>query len=416
MTKTQARVQARRSFLRYLAGSPLFAAGALAPMRGILAAAEEESPSAAGSLDVIASIDDAINVFDFEAVARKKLPPAHYGYLATGTEDNVTLRANREGFKRFLLRVRRLIDVRDIDTSIELMGTRWNSPIVLAPTGSQKAFHSAGEAAVARAARETSSLQILSTVTTTSVEEVTRERDGPVWFQLYAGGDWDVTLALLKRAERAGCPVVAFTVDSQGGSNREVLKRFSKIDQRDCTLCHDRSTLQSRMRRKPMFDGLDLARRERATSRGMTWDLARRIQDATSMKLFIKGIVTAEDAALCVENGLDGIIVSNHGGRAEASGRSTIECLPEIVEAVQGRIPVIIDSGFRRGTDVFKALALGADAVAVGRPYLWGLASFGQEGVRAVLDMLRAELMMVMRQAGTPSIDKISNSHIMRAG
>ena len=134
------------------------------------------------------------------------------------------------------------------------------------------------------------------------------------------------------------------------------------------------------------------------------------------MKLFIKGIVTAEDAELCVENGLDGIIVSNHGGRAEASGRSTIESLPEIVKVVQGRIPVIIDSGFRRGTDVFKALALGADAVAIGRPYLWGLASFGQEGVRAVLDMLRAELMMVMRQAGTTSIDKISSSHILRSG
>ena len=134
------------------------------------------------------------------------------------------------------------------------------------------------------------------------------------------------------------------------------------------------------------------------------------------MKLFIKGIVTREDAELCVKHGLDGVIVSNHGGRAEASGRGTIECLPEIVEAVQGRIPVIIDGGFRRGTDVFKALALGADAVAIGRPYLWGLAAFGQEGVKAALDLLRAELEMVMRQAGTTSIDKISSSHILRSG
>ena len=296
------------------------------------------------------------------------------------------------------------------------MGTRWNSPIALAPTGNQKAFDSHGEAAVARAARETSSLQILSTVTTTSVEEVTRERGGPVWFQLYASEDWSITQALLKRAERAGCPVVAMTVDVQGGSNREMLKRFSRIDKRDCTLCHDRSTPQSRRRRKPMFDGLDLSKRSSGSSRGLTWDFARRVQDATSMKLFIKGIVTREDAEICVENGLDGIIVSNHGGRAEASGRSTIESLPEIVKAVQGRIPVIIDSGFRRGTDVFKALALGADAVAIGRPYLWGLASFGQEGVRAVLDLLRAELMMVMRQAGATSIDKISSSHILRSG
>ena len=409
------KVQARRTFLRYLAGSPLFASAAWGPMRGVLAAAEEDSYAVPKPGEVISSVDEAINVFDFEAVARKKLPPAHYGYLATGTEGNVTLRANREGFQRFQLRVRRLIDVRDVDTSIELLGTRWNSPIALAPTGNQKAFDSSGEAAVARAARETSSLQILSTVTTTSVEDVIRERGGPVWFQLYASEDWSITQALLKRAERAGCPVVALTVDTQGGSNREMLKRLSRIDKRDCTLCHDRSTIQGRLRRKPMFDGLDLSRRGRG-SRGMTWEFARRIQDATSMKLFIKGIVTAEDAALCVKHGLDGVIVSNHGGRAEASGRGTIECLPEIVQAVQGRIPVIIDGGFRRGTDVFKALALGADAVAIGRPYLWGLAAFGQEGVRAALDLLLAELTMVMRQAGATSIDKITSSHIVRSG
>ena len=259
-------------------------------------------------------------------------------------------------------------------------------------------------------------MQILSTVTTTSVEDVIRERGRPVWFQLYPGGNWNITKALVKRAEQAGCPVVALTVDLQGGSNREMLKRLSRIDKRDCTLCHDRSTIQSRLRSKPMFDGLDLSEQGRGSFAGMTWDFARRIQDATSMKLFIKGIVTAEDAALCVEHGLDGIIVSNHGGRAEASGRGTIECLPEIVKAVQGRIPVIIDSGFRRGTDVFKALALGASAVAVGRPYLWGLAAFGQEGVKAALDLLRAELEMVMRQAGTTSIDKISGGHISRSG
>ena len=149
MTKVQARIQARRTFLRYLAGSPLFASAALAPMRGVLAAAEAGSYSVPKPGELISSVDEAISVFDFEAVARKKLPPAHYGYLATGTEGNVTLRANREGFRRFQLRVRRLIDVRDADTSIELMGKRWNSPIVLAPAGNQKAFHSAGEAAVA---------------------------------------------------------------------------------------------------------------------------------------------------------------------------------------------------------------------------------------------------------------------------
>ena len=232
---------------------------------------------------------------------------------------------------------------------------------------------------MARAAAKTSSLQILSTVSTTSVEDVTRERGAPVWFQLYATNDWRITKAMLQRAERAGCPVVALTVDQLGGRNTETFKRLSKTDTRDCSVCHDWSSNQTRVRRKPMFDGLDVS--QARFSRGMTWDYLRRLKDATSMRLFIKGIVTAEDAELCVEHGVDGLIVSNHGGRVEASGRSTIECLEEIVNVVKDQMPVLIDSGFRRGTDVFKALALGADAVCIGRPYLWGLASFGQEGV-----------------------------------
>ncbi len=165
-----------------------------------------------------------------------------------------------------------------------------------------------------------------------------------------------------------------------------------------------------------MFRGLDLSKYGRLSPAGMTWELVRRIKDATSMKLLVKGIVTWEDAELCLEHGVDGLIVSNHGGRAEASGRSTIACLPEIVKVTNGRIPVMIDGGFRRGTDVFKALALGADAVCIGRPYLWGLAAFGQKGVQAVLNLMRAELITVMGQAGTTSIEKISRNHILHAG
>ena len=165
-----------------------------------------------------------------------------------------------------------------------------------------------------------------------------------------------------------------------------------------------------------MFRGLDLSQFGRPSPAGITWEFVRRLKDATSMKLLVKGIVTWEDAELCLEHAVDGLIVSNHGGRAEASGRSTIECLPEIVKVTNGRIPVMIDGGFRRGTDVFKALALGADAVCIGRPYLWGLAAFGQKGVQAVLDLLRAELMIVMRQAGTTSIDKIARNHILHMG
>ena len=393
---------ARRSFLRYIAASPLFASG-------IVAAPGPEQAHKIG--DIVASVDEAINVFDLHAVAREKLPPAHYGYLSTGTDDDSTIRANREGFKRYQLRVRRLVDVSNIDTSIELEGGKYATPIAICPTGNQKALHPEGEAAVARAANKTSSLMMLSTVATTSVEDVIQARGEPVWFQLYANGHFPISEAMLKRAERAGCPVVAWTVDMQGGSNRETLKRFSRIDKRDCSVCHDRSSPQTQNRRKPWFDGLDLSQSKSSSS--MDWDFVRRLKDTTSMKLYIKGIVTAQDTQLCLENGVDGIIVSNHGGRAESSGRSTIECLEEVVAAANGQIPVIIDSGFRRGTDVFKALALGADAIGVGRPFLWGLASFGEEGVQTALNLMLAELRMVMRQAGTTSIDKISPSYIL---
>ncbi len=388
-------IESRRGFLRFLASSPLLAY----PGLGF---GQESQP--------ITDPQDAINVFDFHQAAEATLPVAHYGYLATGTDDDGTVRANRDGFDKFQFRTRRLIDVSHIDTSIELMGTKWETPIVIAPTGSQKAFHPEGEIAVARAARAKGHLQILSTVTTTGVEEVAEARGAPIWYQLYPSSEWSITKRLLERAQGAGCPVVALTVDLQGGSNRETVERFKRRDDRQCDVCHAEGGYYDR---KSMFDGVDHSLIKNQSPRNMTWDFVNRLQDTTTMKVYIKGIVTGEDAALCVENGIASIVVSNHGGRAEASNRSTIECLPEIVDAVQGRIPVIIDGGFRRGTDIFKALALGADAIAIGRPYLWGLSAFGQPGVEAVLAILRAELEMVMRQTGATSIDKITRDYIV---
>ena len=177
----------------------------LPSLKGLLAAADESGQQALEIGEVISAVDEAINVFDFHAVAREKLHPAHYGYMATGTDSDETLRANREGFRQYQLRVRRLVDIRQIDTSVELLGTTWPSPIVLSPAGNQKMFHPLGEVAVARAAAKTSSLQILSTVSTTSIQDVTRERGAPVWFQLSANKDWRITNAMLQRAERAGC-------------------------------------------------------------------------------------------------------------------------------------------------------------------------------------------------------------------
>ncbi len=377
--------------------------------------------------EVISSPDQALNVLDFEPAARKALPPAHFGYLATGVDDDATVRANREGYSRIQIRARRLIDVEKIDMSVRLLGTTWSSPIVISPIGSEKAFHLEGEVAVARAARAKDHLQILSAVTTSSVEDVTAARDAPVWQQLYPTNVWDVARAIVKRSEAAGCPAIVLTVDLQEGSNRETLFRTQRMDKRECSACHPSSFsgyargkpgagsggFAQFVARKPMFDGLDLSKVTSHHSPNMNWDYVKRLRDTVTVKLLIKGIVTREDAQLAVEHGVDGLIVSNHGGRAEETLRPTIESLPEVLDGVAGRVPVIVDGGIRRGTDIFKALALGATAVGIGRPTAWGLAAFGQPGVETVLEILRRELRTIMRQAGTISVDKITRSYVI---
>jgi len=394
----------RRRLLAFLAASPLFAT--LAP----LVRAEPEADG------LIASPEQALDVFDFEAVARRELPPAHFGYIATGVDGDATLRANREGLERLVLRVRRLVDVRRVDTGVELFGQRWETPIVLAPAGSQAGFHPDAELGVARAAHARRHLQILSTVSSTGVEDVIAARQAPVWYQLYPTDQWSVARALVKRAEAAGCPVLVLTVDLQGGSNRLSLERAIRRDDRDCKACHEGDVFTSArayLERKPMFRGLDLSAVTTIEPQDMTWAFVKRLKDTTAMPLVVKGIVTREDAELAVEHGVDAVVVSNHGGRAEDSGRATIDSLPEVVAGAAGRIPVLVDGGFRRGSDVFKALALGATAVGIGRPYLWGLAAFGQAGVEAVLEILRRELETIMRQAGTLSIREIDASYVV---
>jgi isopentenyl diphosphate isomerase/L-lactate dehydrogenase-like FMN-dependent dehydrogenase len=364
---------------------------------------------------IITSPGQALDVFDFERVARAKLPPAHFGYLATGVDGDETLHANRAGFANYAVRVRRLVDISRIDMSVNLFGTTWETPIFLDPVGSQRAFHPEGELATARAARSKKHLQFLSTVTSTGVEDVTDARGAPIWYQLYPTDQWAVTQALVRRAEAAGCPVLALTVDLQAGSNRLTAERSVPRDPRDCATCHVSRPPQflEELPRKPMFRGLDVAAVTDLTPINMTWDYIKRLRDIWPRKLIVKGIVTREDAELAVGHGLDGLVVSNHGGRAEDSSRATIESLGEVVAGIRGRVPVLVDSGFRRGTDIFKALALGATAVGIGRPYVWGLASFGQEGVERVLDILRTELMIAMSQAGTRSIAEINRSYVV---
>jgi len=407
----------RRRFLQYLAASPLVASGAIE-------VCAMETPSkwpdpmiwVPADRELIKNPKDAINVFDFEPVAYKNVPPAHFGYMASGIDDEVTLRANREGFLKFQFRPRRLNDVSRVDTSIELFGARYDSPIFICPTGGNKFFHPDGDVAVAKAARIGNHLQILSTASNEPVEVVTSARGAPIWFQLYASPKWEVAQALIKRAEAAGCPVLAVTVDRVSGRNQETLLRLMRQDTRECSGCHDRTSFAKRALRRHNYDGIDLSGiTGSGESSNLSWETLKRMRDITKMKIVLKGILTAEDAELAVQNGMDGLLVSNHGGRGEDSGRSTIDALPEIIRAVNGRMPVIIDSGFRRGTDVVKALAIGAQAAGIGRPYLWGLGAFGQEGVERVLELMRTETRAAMQQCGVRSVKELNPNFVRRA-
>ena len=291
---------------------------------------------------------------------------------------------------------------------VELFGTVYNSPIFLCPTDGEKSFNLGGEVAVARAANARGTLQILSTASSTGVEEVNRALGRPVWQQLYAPSSWNACEQLLRRVEAAGCSVIALTVDNTTGRNSETYLRTRPKDLSQCTPCHKNGPGD---RPRAMFDGIDMTG-VRAPYPAMDWAFVDRLRTFWKGKFIIKGIDTREDARLCLEHGIDGILVSNHGGRATETGRATIEALPEVVAEVDNRIPVFVDGGIRRGTDVFKAVALGAKAVGIGRPFLWGLGAFGQAGVDRVLEILQGELKLVMGNCGTRTVADITRAYV----
>jgi len=406
----------RRCFLQFLAQSPLLSGiGSLSGIAAISELQAQDDAVLSGALrwtELIKSVDEALNVWDFEPVLRNNISRGHYAYMAQGSDDFGTIAANRRGFAKIELLARRLVDTTKLDMSVELFGQRYASPILLCPVGAQQMFHPEGEVAVARAAKTKNTLQVLSTVTNFSVEDVAAARGAPGWFQLYPTSSWDVTLPMVKRAERAGCTALAMTVDIPA-RNLEPSGRFDRDKDPSCQACHAASG-ESPWRLRHMFDGLDMKGTNMGVA-GLTWDYVDRLKNATTMKVLVKGIVTAEDATLCIQHGADGIVVSNHGGRSDESLRGTIDALPEVLDAVRGRVPVIVDSGFRRGTDIFKALALGAVAVGIGRPYIWGLGAFGQPGVEKVIDILTRELRIVMQQMGAASLAKISRSSLQIA-
>jgi isopentenyl diphosphate isomerase/L-lactate dehydrogenase-like FMN-dependent dehydrogenase len=335
--------------------------------------------------------------------------PGHWSYMASGVDDDATLLANREGFRQVQLRPRRLRDATRVDMHVERFGTTYDSPIFTCPTGGQRSFHTDGEVAVARAAKARGTMQMLSTSTAIGVEEVNKALGRPVWQQLYAPSSWDACTQLLRRVEASGVSVIALTVDNTTGRFSETYLRTRPRDMKQCEQCHEGGPDVGRHR--PMLDGIDM-KGVRFTDPAMDWAFVDRLRGFWKGKLFIKGIDTREDARLALDHGLDGILVSNHGGRSTETGRSTIEALPEVVAEVGGRIPVFLDGGVRRGTDVFKALALGASGVGIGRPMLWGLGAFGQAGVDRVLEILQAELKLVMGNCGTQKVADITRAYV----
>jgi isopentenyl diphosphate isomerase/L-lactate dehydrogenase-like FMN-dependent dehydrogenase len=286
-----------------------------------------------------------------------------------------------------------------IDTGVEVLGQVLKSPIILAPVGAQQSLHDDGELATSSAAGTRRTLMICSTMTNYSVGEIVAAGRGPHWFQLYPSSNRAFMKKLIDDAEAAGCRVVVLTIDGPTLGNREAERWFRGQGGNESVRLGNFENFSGPT---PIGDS------------SLTWDIMNWLRANTRMKIVLKGIVTREDAALAVKHRVDGIIVSNHGGRQAESNRGTLESLPEVLDGADGRIPVLIDGGFRRGTDVFKALAIGAKAVCIGRPYLWGLGAFGEEGVDRVIRILQSEFKRIMQFAGTTSVDAITADYLTR--
>jgi (S)-2-hydroxy-acid oxidase len=362
----------------------------------------------------VSSAEQVLNIMEFEPLARDALPPAHFGFIATGADDDLTVARNHDAYSHYEIRSHRFSDLTHLDMTRTVFGSKWPSPIYLSAVSAMRAFHPEGEMAVARAARARAMQLMLSSGSSTAPESVGEARGAPLWQQLYPTDDWAVTTAVVRRAEKAGSTAIVLTVDSHGTRNNETLKRAMQADNRVCSGCHVNNS-HDLWRRAPLFNGIDIARVTALAPPDLTVAYLDRLRAQVKGKLIVKGIVTGEDAVLAVEHGADGVVVSNHGGRNEETLRAPVDCLAEVVAAVHGRVPVFVDGGIRRGTDIFKALALGATAVGIGRPQVWGLAAFGQPGVEAVIDIYSRELAAIMRQAGTPTIDSIDGSTVVRS-
>ena len=360
------------------------------------------TPKMAGRRNVSEQIE-ATNMFELEMKARELLPQTLYDYCAGGANDEITLRENRMAYERITLLPRVLVDLSERHTDTTALGVPVSMPILIAPTSFQRLAHPEGEVATVRAAGAAKTLMTLSTLSTFSIEEVMAVATGPVWFQLYVFKDRAISASLVKSAEAAGCKGIVLTVDAQllGRRERDVRNQFKVPNDLSVKnlLPEGSQELPDRTAGPGLASLLDLA---------LAWKDIEWLAGITKLPVLVKGILRSDDALLAVKHGASGVIVSNHGARQLDTTPATISVLPEIVDAVGGKVEVYVDGGIRRGTDVLKALALGAHAVFIGRPVLWGLASGAEAGVRYVLEMLRQELDLAMALSGCPTLESIT--------
>ena len=355
---------------------------------------------------------ELLNLFDYEARARDVLPKARFQAIDGGAFDGVTFRRTRPAFKSILLRPKMMRDVGSRDTGTTLLGQRISVPVLAAPEGGHRSIHPDGELATARATAAAGTIMIVSHFANYSMEEVASECDAPLWFQLYAFPDREYTRECIQRAEAAGYLAIAVSVDYPGDGYRDTRPQGDFGD------FAKEISVRNNFRPPPMAQGNAMRLepdgvRRPITQRydpALTWADIDWIRSITSLPILLKGILTAEDAVLSVEHGAAGVIVSNHGARLVDGMITSIEALPEVVDAVDGRCEVLIDGGFRRGIDVLKALALGAKAVCIGRPMYFGLAVDGENGVRQAFEILRKELDFAMLMCGVSTVDQIDRS------
>lgn len=388
----------RKEFLGTLATGAMAASA----INTLDAAAVGYTPSGAPAASANPKLLGLLCLDDIEAAARPVMPESVYNFVAGGAADELTLRWNREKYRDIRLQERVLRDVSNLDCSTTLFGRRHSMPILLAPAANHRLVHPEGELATARGAGMASATMVLSSGANTSVEDVMRVATHPVWFQLYVAKDRGLAKALIQRVEAAGVQAIEVTVDSPLDGPRNRQNRTPIVYPPGVTHPHYVGITEP-----PTVVTLDEVRAQTLLWRDIEW-----IRSLTKLPLLLKGIMNAADAELAVSAGADGVVVSNHGGRCLDTQPATIEALPRVVQKINGRVPVLVDGGIRRGTDVVKALALGAAAVQIGRPYVYGLAVGGAEGVAHTAKVLRQELLLTMAVLGCRTIADIDRSVI----